>query len=75
MSYRRSCMHIALRRSISGSLLLALLGAWSPRPVVLAEQTQIPQEEYAAVVTPESWTQIGQSLGDDHRGHLSLLPL
>lgn len=40
--------HIA-RRTLTILLLLSLLGAWSPRPVVYAEQTQIPPEEYAAL--------------------------
>ncbi len=43
-------LRMILRRTLSVLLLLALLGAWSPRPVVLAEQTEIPAAEYDALV-------------------------
>lgn len=50
MFAHRSGLQRIVRRTVYPLLLLAFLGAWSPRPIVLAEQTQIPAAEYDALV-------------------------
>jgi Leucine-rich repeat (LRR) protein len=50
MSAHRVCPGHITRRILTILMLIALLGAWSPRPVVLAAQTQIPAAEYDALV-------------------------